>query len=67
MKEDRGAETRHGRIEPSLKAPEWWPEGKPPERLQNNAIYRDRDGKWRHPDGRYANRETRRRCKVKNR
>lgn len=45
--------------------PDWWPEDRPPQKLSDTMIYRDRDGKWRHHDGVIVNRAERRRAKVK--
>lgn len=45
--------------------PEWWPEDKPPQKLKEGFIYKDRDGRWRFADGRLASRPVRRRAGVR--
>lgn len=45
--------------------PEWWPTNKPFEGLDDRHIYRDRDGHWRHADGRIVSRAERRKAGVK--
>jgi hypothetical protein len=45
--------------------PDWWPEGKPPEKLREGFIYRGRGGRWYYPNGVIVSRAQRRRAGVK--
>lgn len=45
--------------------PDWWPPDRPPQLLDDRYIYRDKDGYWRHADGRIASRKERRRAGIK--
>ena len=45
--------------------PDWWPRDRPPQLLREDYIYRDKDGRWRHADGRIASRKERRGARVK--
>lgn len=45
--------------------PDWWPPDRPPEKLSETRIFRDRDGKWRHWDGVIVSRAERRRVGVR--
>lgn len=45
--------------------PPWWNPRMEPRHLREGIMYRDKDGLWRHHDGRLASRQERRAAKVK--
>jgi hypothetical protein len=45
--------------------PGWWPPDRPPARLDERFIYKDKDGRWRHADGRIVSRAERRKAGVR--
>lgn len=45
--------------------PEWWDPAMKPRLLKSGLLYRDKDARWRHSDGRIANRAERRKAGLK--
>jgi len=67
MKEDLEAYDRQGEPEPEATMPDWWPVGKPPERLNPKYIYIGNDGRWHRSNGVIVTRADRRKAHVRNR
>lgn len=59
-------EARKPNVNPTPESmPEWWEPLRPPEVLDDHKIYRGKDGRWYHADGRIANRKERRAAGVR--
>ncbi len=59
-------EARKPNVNPTREQmPEWWPESRPPQVLDEHKIYRGKDDRWYHTDGQIANRKERRAAGVR--